>query len=49
VLPPEQNALPGAGDDDARTDAVGLELVDRATQDAVISSDIALRWSGCRG
>ena len=46
VLPPEQNAEPSPVTTTARTDRSAASSSTAAAQAAVISSDIALRWSG---
>ncbi len=46
VLPPEQNAVPEPVTTTTRNDRSAASSSTAATHDAVISSDIALRWSG---
>ena len=46
VLPPEQNAVPAPVTTTTRNDRSAASSSTAATHDAVISSDIALRWSG---
>ena len=46
VLPPEQKAVPDPVTTTTRSDRSPASWSTAATQEAVISSDIALRWSG---
>ena len=46
VSPPEQKAEPSPVTTTARSERSAASSSTAATQDAVISSDIALRWSG---